>query len=416
VTHLETDEDSAYLRTQVSAVALSPTRLTANDLLADGRRARRRRRRRSVAASGGALVLTAGVVVGIGAYLPDRGGAATAPPASAAAPATNPSPTVAPGPCTVAPLALPRGAVDGAVNTGSPNGRYLAGYATTSTDPGMPVWWDGNKVQRIPVSGTGEAKGVNDSGVVVGGTGGVAWAYANGRLTELPVPKGYTSAEANAINARGQVTGVAFAGDRVAAVIWHGTSSNSAVEVLTAPKGGAMGFGISDSGIVVGRLNSGGLFSWDAQGRGSRLALPAGTTGGHVAGVRGELAYGAAKVAGGGDAPDLRQPDGVYVADVDQVGVVWDLRTGTAAAAGDGMVNAVNGRGHLVLNRPDNTVVLREPDGSQRELPSDGSPSIHGYTVSEDGTRVAGARTTGPHPAGGSLSAPVRWSCPASGR
>jgi len=407
VTQHEEDEDVATLRRRAATMTLPPSRLTANNLLADGRRARRRRRRRSVAASAGALVVTAGIVVGIGGYLPGRGDAGTpAPPDAIGVPATP----VAPGPCTVERLALPAGAVGGGVNGGSPNGRYLAGFVATRNDPGRPVWWDGNRVQRIPVGGTGEAKGVNDSGVVVGGSGSVAWAYADGKLTELPLPDGYTSAEANAINDRGQVTGVVFAGERVAAVVWHGTGARARVEVLSAPKGGAMGFSISDSGIVVGRLNSGGLYRWDTRGQGGRLAPPAGTGRGHVAGTRGESAYGAADVLGKGEASDWPPR-----ADAPRVGVVWDLRTGTASAVGDGEVGAVSRRGHLVVNRPDDTVVLREPNGSQRELPNLGSPGVHGHTVNDDGTRVTGTVVDGEHPAGGSYLSPVRWSCPAPG-
>jgi uncharacterized membrane protein len=404
-TSFDGDDDAMTFQRQVSAVPLPPSRLTANDLLAEGQRARRRRRRRSVAASVGALVLTAGVVVGIGAYLPGGGGTA---PAVGAGPLT-PSPTTpaAPQPCTVERLPLPSGAIDGAVNRGSPNGRYLAGFVRTRTDPGAPAWWNGSRVQRIPVSGTGEAKGVNDSGTVVGGAGSRAWTYANGKLTTLPLPQGWTGAEANAISNRGQVAGVLFGGGRVAAAVWHGTGANARVEVLKAPKGGAMAFGISDSGIVVGRLNEGGLYRWDTEGRGSRLAPPGGTTNGHVAGAQGEWAYGAANVSSGdGPTPEpqmTRRDDGVYVSAAPRAAVLWDLRTGVATAVGDGEVGAVNKRGQVVVNGPGNTIVLREPDGSQRELSLPSSPSRYAYALSDDGTRIGGT----------SKNQPVRWTCPA---
>ncbi|MFC6017526.1 hypothetical protein ACFP2T_15090 [Plantactinospora solaniradicis] len=406
MTSFEGDDDAMRFQRQVAAVTLPPSRLTADDLLAEGQRARRRRRGRSVAASVGALVLTAGVVVGIGAYLPEGGGGGTTPAVGAGPLTPSPTTPAARRPCTVEPLALPHGAVDGAVNAGSPNGRYLAGFIRTKTEPGAPAWWNGSRVQRIPVSGTGEAKGVNDSGTVVGGSGSRAWTYANGKLTKLPLPQGYTAAEANAINDRGQVAGVLFGGGRVAAAVWHGTGADARVEVLKAPKGGAMAFGISDSGIVVGRLNEGGLYRWDAEGRGSRLAPPGGTTHGHVAGAQGEWAYGAADVSSGdGTTPDpqmTRRDDGVYVSAAPRAAVLWDLRTGAASAVGDGQVGAVNARGQLVVNGPDNTVVLREPDGSQRELPLPDSTSRYAYALSGDGTRIGGT----------SKNQPVRWTCP----
>ncbi|MBE1487712.1 hypothetical protein [Plantactinospora soyae] len=406
MTSFEGDDDAVTFQRQVSTVTLPPGRLTASDLLAEGQRARRRRRGRSVAASVGALVLTAGVVVGIGAYLPGGGGAAT-PPAVGAGPLT-PSPTAsaAPRPCTVERLPLPRGAVDGAVNAGSPNGRYLAGFIRTRTVPGTPAWWDGSRVQRIPISGLGEAMGVNDSGVVVGDSGSGAWTYANGKLTMLPLPKGYTSGEATAINNRGQVAGVLLGGGRVAAVVWHGTGANARVEVLKAPKGGAMAFGISESGIVVGRLDEGGLYRWDAEGRGSRLASPQGSTDGHVTGAGGEWAYGAADASGGdGAGPDpqlTQQSGGVLIQGDRRTATLWDLRTGAASVVGDGQVGAVNQRGQLVVNGPDNTMVLRQPDGSQRELALPDGPSRYAYSLSDDGTRIGGT----------SEDQPVRWTCP----
>jgi hypothetical protein len=368
-----------------------PSRMMATDLLAAGRLARRRRRQWAV--TGAACLATIGA-----------GAAGTAVSLAGDAPApVGPPPADAPAaPCVLERLPLPSGATAGGVNTGSPSGRYLAGYATSKTDAGTPVRWDGAKAQAIRVSGIGEAQGVNDQGTVVGegqGAGGrmFAWAYAGGKLVELPLPAGWTGAEATGVNAAGQVSGVVFAGERTAAAIWHGTTATARVEVLDAP-GDAMAFGISDTGVVVGGLRSRDVaYRWDAKGRGQALPAPGGTEVGDLLGVRGEWAYGFA----GGLVEVTRSggPDGPVTSSTNRKAGLWHLATGRLTVLDDGEFGAVNAAGQAVVNPVGPGVArIRNADGSERTLPGKAG---HAYALSADGTRAAG--TSGDRPA--------RWSC-----
>jgi uncharacterized membrane protein len=294
-------------------------------------------------------------------------------------------------------LALPAGAAGGEVNAVSPSGRYLVGFFSAKNNPGKPVRWDGTRAEPIPITGTGEAQGVNDSGVVVGegqtaGGRGFAWAYVDGKVVELPIPKGYSGAEATAVNTAGQVAGVLFAGDRAAAVVWQATTATARVDVLDAP-GGAMAFGISDSGVQVGGLHDGSAaYRWDANGRGSKLASPAGTEGGGAHGVRGDWAYGLLSKAGQPGQTDTTSVTAGPVAIDWNVAVAWDLRTGQASTVDGGRVEAVSATGQVVVNHTDSTASIREVDGTLRPLPAlTAQGKAYAYALSDDGTRAAGS-------------------------
>jgi hypothetical protein len=313
--------------------------------------------------------------------------------------------TGAPAACVAYRLALPTGATAGDVNAGSPNGRYLAGVAAGKDNLGKPVRWAGARAQSIPITGTGEAVGVNDSGVVVGRGQTVdrrhyAWAYVDGEVVELPVPHGYTGAEATAINAKGEVAGVLFAGERDKAVVWPAPAATAEAEVLSAP-GGAMAFGISDAGVVVGGLDDGSAaYRWDAHGQGGKFASPAGTASTSALGVRGDWAYGLLTSDG---KPPTSDSTTSTPQTVDSSGaVVWDLRTGRAVKVDGGRVKAVNVSGQVVVDHPDHTASIREVDGALRALPglaADGT--AYAAALSDDGTRAAGS----------SAGLPTSWVC-----
>ncbi|SCL44762.1 hypothetical protein GA0070606_0437 [Micromonospora citrea] len=416
--HGQEGRDAEAVRVLLSEIAPPSSRVTVAGLLAEGRRARRRRR--SAAAVTGVLVLSFAAVGGVSAFdrSSDDGGGQVL--SSGAAGTADPS-----TPCTVTELELPAKATTGEVNAGSPSGRFLAGFSSVGNALATPVRWDGTRAEPIKVNGPAEAKDVNDSGVTVGSGQGangrsVAWAFVDGTVITLPIPKGYTGAEANAINAHGDVAGVLFAGDRMAAAVWRGTSANARVDILPAASG-ATAFGISDSGVVVGSLDDGKdsfAHLWNAQGQGSRLTAPAGFGGSGLLGVRGEWAYGVlsrpdersgsvpsstTQRAGDATSPSPELPTAVNP----NVSVVWDLRNGQASIVSDGAVKAVNPGGETVVNHEDRTASLRSPDGALRKLPSlPDQDNAHATALSDAGTQAAG--TSG--------QKPVRWQCMKGGK
>ena len=395
-------DSEARLRELLSTVEPPASRMTATGLALRGARTRRRRRLWLVTGAAGLATLGLGSGVGMAGLI---GGPTSTGPGLGQQPGASATPA-APD-CLAQRLALPPGATEGEVNSGSPNGRYLAGLVAAKDNPGKPVRWDGTRAEPIPVAGIGEAQGVNDSGVVVGEAQTTdrrhfAWAYAGGKVVELPIPDGYTGAEATAINAAGHVAGVLFDGDRAAAVVWRGTTATARVDVLDAP-GGAMAFGISDSGIVVGGLHDGSAaYRWDANGRGSKLAGPAGTAGGDAQGVRGDWAYGLLPKDGKPGPSDMTTgTPGVQSLDWN-VAVVWNLRTGRAGAVAGGRVEAVSSTGQAVVNHPDGTASIRAVDGTLRALPAlTAKGTAYAQALSDDGTRAGGS----------SAGDPVRWSC-----
>jgi probable HAF family extracellular repeat protein len=378
-------ENETRLRELLSAVEAPPSRLTAPSLVHRGRQARRRRHR--LLATGAAGVATLGVVSAIGltgrhpAPPPELGGASTGSPFA----------------CTVRKLALPAGATAGEVNDSSPSGRYLAGFFSGEDNPGKPLRWDGGRALPIPIDGIGEAKAVNDSGVVVGegqtaDRRHTAWAYVDGKVVELPVPKGYTGAEATAINGVGKIAGVLLAEDRTAPVVWQAPSATAPAQVLDAP-GGGTAFGISDSGVVVGGRGE-TAYRWDANGRGAELP---GVAAGEALGIRGDWAFGLAtgdgKPSGNGSGPQTI--DG-------NAAVVWNLRTGQAAVEDRGRVEAVNTTGQATVDHPGKNASIRMADGTLHELPAlPGTKKAYATSLSDDGKSLAGS----------SADAPVRWSC-----
>ncbi|MEH1122900.1 hypothetical protein [Micromonospora sp. CPCC 206061] len=403
-----TPDGESRVREVLATVEPPPASMTVADVVNAGRRTRRRRR---WLATGTAAVATVAVAVGGVSLVNQPAGTApgqdTATEAAAAAPAS----------CTVAPLRLPAGATEAFVNAGSPDGRYLVGAMTSGKTAGTPVVWDGAKAMAIPVDGIGEAQGVNDSGVVVGesdreGGGSFAWAYTGGKVVELPLPDGYTGAEATGINARGQVSGVLFKGDQLASAVWQQPTATTQVKVLKAPAGGAMAFGISDEGVVVGGKRDGGsAYAW-VDGKGRDLPSPAGAEGGDALGVRGDWVYGRLAKAGdppGGDTPDGTTPArGEVVSGPESVdwsvAAVWNLATGRSFTVDTGRIEAVSRTGQVTVNHDDHTASLREADGTPRPLPGvNKGAKTYAYALSDDGILAAGV-------SGGK---PVRWSCAA---
>jgi uncharacterized membrane protein len=413
------DRDAAVMRTILAEVTPPPGRTVAADLLHDGRRARRRRRRSAAAAGVAAVSLAA--FGGVSATNHSKAGSDGRMVSPAAVGASNES-----GLCAVTRLELPAQATRAMVNAGSPSGRFLVGFSSEGNSTPTPVRWDGTRAEFIAVGGPAEANDVNDKGVAVGGGRdaagrSTAWAYVSGNVVTLPIPVGYTAAEATAINAHGDVAGVLFDGDRTAAVVWRGTSADAEVNVLSAP-GRAAAFGISDEGVVVGGVNGddkNSAFVWSADGGGGWATVPDGFTSAGMFGVQGEWAYGplgkeaerrvpieAPTAAPIGDRAATHPPSGNGT-NSRQSAVIWDLRTGRPTIVPDGDVRAVSARGETSVNHDDRTASLRSADGTLRSLPSlPGEDSAYAFALSDGGTQVAGV----------SGNLPVRWQCSAGAK
>ena len=188
--------------------------------------------------------------------------------------------------------------VDGMDSTG----RFIvASYDGAPDDVVVIVRWDNGIPAVLPINEAGlVAHGINAQGTVVGGhrTGeGSAWLYSDSGFTVLPTPVGAVSAQAFAINDRGDVAGEAVAahGFRTA-VVWR-ADQQYAARVLTAP-GSAGARGINADGIVVGFAasgdgeESGRPYGWHPIGEGAFLALPIDYQVGVATQIRGEWAVG----------------------------------------------------------------------------------------------------------------------------
>ncbi|MFD0969804.1 hypothetical protein ACFQ3X_14295 [Plantactinospora endophytica] len=396
------DEDARYLRARLGAVAVPAGRLSADGLLALGRRTGRRRR--TAATTAGALLPVAAIVLVTGGFLPWDGNAGPGPAGTSTASPATPSPatpTSAPvtADCTLERLPMPSGAKTGSVLAGSPNGRHLVGSYNPPEAANLPAWWVDGRLQEIPVEADAIARDVNDSGMVVGDGSGpdgksAPWAYLDGKLIWLPIPPGFTDGSVNAVNARGDVVGT-LGGDPDRAVVWRDITTSPRADLLSASKDRTHADGISDSGVVVGGLSDRNLpYRWDADGRGAPLPLPDGVDLGSVRGVRGNWAYGTAAKSNGVPALGSGPP----------MPVLWDLEKGTATIVGDAMSmpGAGNARGQLVLQpRDDDGVLLRDPDGTLRKLPGEEGWRYGARALDDSGTRIGG----------GGGARPVRWIC-----
>lgn len=283
-----------------------------------------------------------------------------------------------------------------------PTGRYAVGWyrpnhLSAAEGADVLVRWDNGVPHPLPVSGLDAyAAGVNSAGVVAGYVGHAqtdqsAWVYADGQVTTLPLPAGYSSAAAIAINGRGEVVGNAYkdSGD-LSVVVW--SVDGSRAPRLLEPRG-ASAFDIADDGTVVGIL-AGPVrpYAWDPDGVGRVLPVPAGAQQAIPATVRGEWAAGGAQERSGA-AMALR----------------WNLRTGEVSVVGGrepAFASAVNSRGDVALPSASDTGGFPQlvRDGVATELPrlpprpgeSAGLGELRMAVValSDDGTVAAGNQST----------------------
>ena len=195
-----------------------------------------------------------------------------------------------------------------ALTAADPSGRYQVAQALTSLgQTSVGIWRNGAGSTLItPDEGYIEPLDVNVRAEVVGFSYTSSspirgWRYQGGQQVTLEPPAGYDTSHAEAINAAGEVAGRADAGSLTSAraVAW---TSGNVVRLLPLPDGftAAQATDIDDDGVVVGFATGydGGMETkrqpvvWPVEG-GYRL-LPTSTTDGwaSVASVRNGIAVG----------------------------------------------------------------------------------------------------------------------------
>jgi hypothetical protein len=212
--------------------------------------------------------------------------------------------------CTNSYLApLPGSYTSVALTAADPSGRYQVAQTLTSAgQTEVGIWRNGaGSILITPAEGYIEPLDVNARAEVVGysyssSSPWRAWRYQGGRRITLEPPAGYETSHAVAINAAGEVAGRADAGSRsnARAVAW---TAGDVVRLLPLPDGftAAEATDIDDDGVVVGfatEYDSGGMESkrqpvvWPVEG-GYRL-LPTSDADGQasVASVRNGIAVG----------------------------------------------------------------------------------------------------------------------------
>ncbi|MDX2148750.1 MAG: hypothetical protein SFZ23_14650 [Planctomycetota bacterium] len=237
------------------------------------------------------------------------------------------------------------------------------------------------------------ANGANDSGLVVGtasttlfGSSPLPVSWSSGVATQLPLPAGQTLGRANDVNAQGFVVGSLNSGNNEVGVVWDADATPSIITATTpggavmrtafqindsglvcgfgidpsnlarnvgvlydiangtmsevpplAGQNGAIAFGISNTGFVVGAssLNqANGLpFIWSAGTGSVAIPLPQGTTQGSARGVN-AAGWVVGTASGAFAVPFLFDGRTTYrVQDLIPAGTGWDLSTNTSSAA-----------------------------------------------------------------------------------
>jgi hypothetical protein len=276
------------------------TRLTADGLVAAGRR-RVRRRRRALAGAAAALVLVVTVGAAAVAGTPIRP-APTRPTdpmptvTRPAPPSPSASPSATPG-CHVYLLIMPdRVRIEKVVVDAT--GRWAAGLRA---DWRLVIWHDNEVVGVVRDVLVNHLAGISSDGVAAGAgqVDGKGWmramTFQGDRAVVLPSPGENGNTRVWGTNAGGDVVGTAdLAGGRQRAVLWP-RSDPSRPQVLPTPGGrNSAAYAIARDGTVVGMLGSPATdqrpYIWRPDGTGVQLPLPAGATDGQVDDVAGAWA------------------------------------------------------------------------------------------------------------------------------
>jgi hypothetical protein len=362
------------------------------------RRHRRRRRRQLAVAGGATLVVALGVGVPAALLGPLGSGGPVAAPTGGATTTAR----VFAGTCTVEKIAAPLDVQPGlpiGVTAMDPTGRYIAGTygppptygEVTASVGGQPVLWDNGVGRVLPVGGEHvnfvHVSSVNRHGWVVGtsstdlGESSVAWISRDATSWEvLPMPAGYESARAAAINDRGDVVGTVFGGSSSDLVVWspddEGGWTTRVIDTMTW----TTTLAIDDDGTVTAFVTGRQPHLWHSDG--TRTSPPQLD---HLPWVN------PIQVRGDWAVATTAVPVGDSPVPTDTVLLRWNIRTGETDLI-DGPVESiwlgatVNGRGDVAW-----VGTLRTHDGHEYALPDPpGARAVYPpVVISEDATLIA---------------------------
>jgi hypothetical protein len=422
------------VRTLLRRIDRPPPRVDVDLAVRTGRRGERRRQVLIVAAAAAGVVGVSGVAaVGIGGgHPPDRGGLG-------ATPTAKPTPTVEPTPvsCTVTGFAkLPGHTVS--MYAGDPTGRYQIGTAfNEARQKILGALWAGGRPTVFEVPGSGvftDPTDVTSKGVVVGTAsgvrdgGGFAWRYADGKVTKLPNPPGYSASGRAVVNERGDVAAVvATASTAYAVVVWPAASPNEP-RVLSTPERPEV-YDMADDGTVVGLVSEadhgtayiGTPYVWSPDGIGRALAVPSTWDDGALEGVHGDWAFGSVHKRPSGFGPGTRSstPNATRESrpassDWTLAPARWRLSTGEVQVWTGPLANAMvynaTESGWLSVSMGREGSALVAPDGRVLGLKDRGKAGARLYQaawVSDDGRTILGEAW---YPSSG-REEPATWRC-----
>jgi hypothetical protein len=373
--------EEQLLRERLDAIVAPPSRIEVETLLPAVRRRVFRRRLAQVAAG---AALTLGVLVAVPVLLVKPGRSATPADGSigrTSAPASAPA-AVPVAACQIDTLPVPAGMKEVAATAIDPTGTYVVGNGLVGQNF-RPVLWTAGKARALSVPATSvQLTDVNAAGVAVGlatqNNRDWVFRYQDGKYTKLRLPAGsWNPFPEPAVNTAGDVLINAEpsgnSGGKGSIVLLWKAGTTTAIR-LPLPAG-ANGLDLDDDGTIAGAMYVDGsavsAWTWDQQGHGRELKVPAGEIGAAYA-VRGDWVT-------GGLWPSMTAG-------------LWNRTTGALTQLGkaDAPGDAVNAAGWVVTDGR----VLR--DGDPMALPAPGHGTALATDVSDTGVIVGQIQNQGP--------------------
>ncbi|WP_431879260.1 hypothetical protein [Micromonospora marina] len=261
------DEDraGAVVRRVLARVDVPPSRVDPAAVVVAARRAERRRRRLTVTlAAATVLAIGLGSAVALGRDGSGRGmdevvdRPSPRPTETRAAPALDQvrvRVSASPADCTTEQYDTPDDAYFPSLGAVDPSGRFLAGTSPVGDwrKKGFRTYlviWDRGKANLVELSRAFQATvtAINSAGVAAGNRWDgdnrpdVPWAYRDGQVRNLPLPEGYRDVRAVAVDAAGEILGVAGGNGEKAVLVRWDAAAQTPPRVVTDPFGVFLGW------------------------------------------------------------------------------------------------------------------------------------------------------------------------------